>query len=141
MESSPGCWARYGELLARAYAHPEYMAVHQLSVDTYAVQHPGKPSRQSIQSVALHLLSLHAVLEQSMTRHEAASFLKACADKGRFTWLEPPAAHHQITVLHPLRATSAADHATAVLQWANAAWQAWASHHPQVRAWAAQLRA
>ncbi len=43
MLSSPGCWAIYGEVLAREYERPAYMADHRLTVDAYAVQHPGEP--------------------------------------------------------------------------------------------------
>jgi Family of unknown function (DUF5946) len=90
MESSPACWAKYGELLAREYENPDYMVAHRLTVDTYAVQRPGKPSAQSVQSVAAHLISLHCVLEQGMAHWQATAFLKICADKGSFEWLEPP---------------------------------------------------
>ena len=71
MESSPSCWAAYGEVLAREYNDPAFMAAHRLTVDAYAVQHPGRPSPQSIQSVALHLISLCLVLEQELY-HRAA---------------------------------------------------------------------
>ncbi len=63
MESSPGCWALYGEVVAREYLDfLAYGALHRLTVDTYAAQHPGLLSPQSIQSVALHLMSLSLVL-------------------------------------------------------------------------------
>ena len=42
------------------------MAAHQLTVDAYAIQHPGKPSAQSIQSVCVHLISLYASLEREI---------------------------------------------------------------------------
>ena len=58
MESSPACWAAYGEVLAREYSDQAFYAVHRMSVDTYAVQHPGQPSPQTIQSVAVHLIRL-----------------------------------------------------------------------------------
>lgn len=141
MESSPACWAKYGDLLAREYGNPEYMAAHRLTVDTYAVQHPGTPSPQAVQSVAVHLVSLHCVLERGMTQREATAFLKVCADKGRFEWLTPPTSTHDLTVLHPLAATSAAAHEAAVGEWALAAWESWKPHHRQIRAWAAQLGA
>ena len=53
--ASPGCWAIYGEVLAREYGEYAYPPVHRLTVDAYAAQHPGVPSRRSIQSVAIHL--------------------------------------------------------------------------------------
>ena len=33
MLSSPGCWALYGELLAREYGDVRYMAAHRLTID------------------------------------------------------------------------------------------------------------
>lgn len=59
MQSTPGCWAAFGRVLAREYGDQRYFAVHRLTVDAYAIQHPGIPSRQSIQSVS-HALMLSA---------------------------------------------------------------------------------
>ena len=42
--ASPGCWARYGELLAAGVPPP---APGQLAVDAYAVQHPGVAERRA----------------------------------------------------------------------------------------------
>jgi hypothetical protein len=55
MESSPGCWQIYGEVLAREYSDAAFRSIHRLTVDSYAVQHPGQPTAQSIQSVCVHL--------------------------------------------------------------------------------------
>ena len=62
--ASPGCWQRYGQLLAREYGEYAYPDEHRLTVDAYAVQHPGVPGKQSSQSVAVHLMSLCLVLER-----------------------------------------------------------------------------
>lgn len=56
MLSLPGCWAVYGEVLAREYERPSYMVNHRLTVDAYAVQHPGEPTRAATRSVWLHLV-------------------------------------------------------------------------------------
>lgn len=140
MESSASCWAKYGELLAREYQDPAYMPAHRLTVDTYAVQHPGRPSPQTIQSVAVHLISLHAVLELALSSAEATSLIKVCADRGRFTWLAPPRGAYKLNVTHPLAARTASEHLAAVREWAASTWEAWAPHHAQVRAWAARHR-
>ena len=55
MESSPGCWAIYCEVLAQEYSDIAFATAHRLTVDAYAVQHPGTPSPQSIQSIGVHL--------------------------------------------------------------------------------------
>ena len=114
MESSPSCWATYGHLLAREYSDPQYMAVHRLTVDSYAAQHPGRPSPQSIQSVAVHLNSLHEVLERKLSPAAAAGMIKRCAENMRFTWLESPGNLGAITVVDVLQAVTAAEHVTLV---------------------------
>ncbi len=63
MESSPGCWHVYGEILARQFSDPGLRDVQRFTADTYAVQHPGRPSPVAIQSVCGHLMSLCVVLE------------------------------------------------------------------------------
>ncbi len=137
LESSPGCWASYGEVLAREYSDfPAYGALHRLTVDTYAVQHPGRPSPQCIQSVALHLMSLCLVLERDIEPRRATEFLQTAAQhKGRFTWLTPPESLGSITVKDVHRAESAAEHVKLVRAWAESAWSSWSSHHATIHAW------
>lgn len=99
MESSPGCWAAYGAVLEREYGNPALLETHRLSVDAYAVQHPGRPSRQSIQSVGLHLLRLILLFEHGLTAERANdAMLHLCRFKHVFQWLEPPASRGSITV-------------------------------------------
>jgi len=136
MESSPGCWAVYGEVLAREYSDPAYGSAHRLTVDAYAVQHPGRPSPQSIQSVALHLMSLCLVLERGVGPDRATAFLQSAAkDKGRFVWLAPPESRGSVTIKNVHAATNGADHGKLVRAWADSVWTSWAGHHPKVRAW------
>ena len=137
MTSSPACWAKYGEVLAREFGNAEYRRAHRLTVDAYAVQHPGCPSRQSTQSVAVHLISLHAVLELGWNHQRATALIRAAADHGQFVWLEPPKTRGVLNILHVVAAHSSDMHVTAVHEWASAAWAAWEQHHQQVRAWAA----
>ena len=143
IESSPGCWAAYGEVLAREYADPTLFArVHRRTVDTYAVQHPGQPSPQSIQSVALHLVSLCLVLEHGATPHEARVALQeGTHTKARYVWLSPPPSLGAITVADVCLATAPAAHEEAVRRWAGAVWSAWSPHHAAVRAWLPKVRA
>jgi hypothetical protein len=136
LESSPGCWAIYGEVLAREYSDPAFMAIHRLTVDTYAVQHPGTPSPQSIQSVGVHLLRLCLILERGFTDAAAAKAMPELArQKHSFHWLTPPASLGDKTVLHVWNARGATEHTQAVWEWARSAWQAWSPHHEQVKRW------
>jgi len=139
MESSPGCWAVYGGVLAREYGDGSYASLHRLTVDTYAVQHPGRPSPRSTQSVALHLMSLCLVLERGVEPARATEFLQIAAKpKGQFVWLAPPASRRAITVKDVHGAGNAFDHQKLVRAWADSAWAAWSPHHATIRAWLAR---
>lgn len=136
MESSPGCWAIYGAVLAREYCSPADGAVHRLTVDAYAVQHPGKPSPQSIQSVAIHLLRLFLILERGYTDEAAGRAMPILVRrKHEFSWLDPPPLLGNKTVLHVWSAKEPETYTQAVWQWGRSAWQAWQPHHQQVRRW------
>jgi Family of unknown function (DUF5946) len=140
MESSPGCWAAYGEVLAREYGDPAYGTVHRLTVDAYAAQHPGRESPQTVQSVAVHLISLSLVLERGIDARRATSAIRdAVSRKGAFRWLPPPSPPGELTVADVLRAGNATEHVAAVEAWARAVWRAWSPHHDTVREWASNL--
>lgn len=142
MECSPGCWAAYGEVLAREYSDPTLFGrVHRLTVDAFAVQHPGRPSPQSIQSVAVHLISLCLQLEHDATPPEATKAIQeGSRTKTRYVWLPPPEFPGAVTVADVNAATSASAHETLVRQWAGAVWSAWSAHHAAVRAWLPRSR-
>lgn len=136
MESSPGCWEIYGEVLAREYSNAAYWSVHPVTVDCYAVHHPGRPSRQSINSVGLHLMRLCAILERGLALGAAPKLMQSIAtERPPFRWLEPPAAPGSITVRDVHAATSPEEHAAKVMAWADSVWAAWSDHHVQVRDW------
>lgn len=139
LEASPGCWAAYGELLAREYSDAAYYGVHRLTVDAYAVQHPGHPSPQSIQSVAVHLISLCLVLERGVDVQRATQAMQAAIKgKSRFTWLTPPASLGAVTVADVRAATGIEEHRKQVQAWGASAWAAWSPHHATIRSWLPQ---
>ncbi len=90
--ASAGCWQIYGEIVAREYQDPSYMAAHRLTVDAYAAQHPGRDEARARQSVNIHLVSLHLILDLSWSFDAATRALGRCVElhKGRFEWLAPP---------------------------------------------------
>ena len=107
MTSSPACWAAYGAVLAREYGDRRYARLHRMSVDAYAVQHPGTESPQAIQSVAVHLSRLCLVLEEGFSMEQANDAMLAIQTvEGKFRWLEPPANRGEITVAEVLAATT-----------------------------------
>jgi hypothetical protein len=136
MESSPGCWEIYGEVLAREYSDRAYATVHRMTVDTYAVQHPGTPSEQSIYSVGIHLLRLFLVFERGYSDAAAAKAMPVLSRlKHSFYWLTPPESLGSKTVRDVWMAEGAAQHTAAVREWAESAWQAWSAHHEQIKKW------
>ncbi len=136
MTSSPACWAAYGEVLAREYGDPAYRRLHRLSVDAYAAQHPGTPSPQAIQSVAVHLCRLCMVLEEGLSiEHANDVMLEIHKVERPFRWLEPPRVRGDVTVADVLGARTADEHLRQVERWAKSVWAAWSGHHATIRSW------
>lgn len=141
IESSPACWALYGELLAREFSDPLYFTAHRLSVDAYAAQHPGRESRQSTQSVAVHLMSLYAIFERGMPPAAVTPLLDRFVKAGGYEWMPPPPLRGRLTVAHPLAAGDAVEHGRRVTEWARDVWEAWGPQHGTIARWAAPLLA
>ncbi len=137
--ASAACWRLYGEVLTREYADVRYGRVHRLTVDTYAAQHPGTASPQSIRSVAIHLIGLHTVLEQNVSPQNTYETIQRAAGKERtYWWLEPPADMGPMTVRDVHLASDPQEHERLVWAWSRSVWRAWAMHHETVRQWAAR---
>jgi hypothetical protein len=140
MESSPGCWAAYGDVMARAYQDPTHAEYYRFSVDAYAVQHPGQPSLQSIQSVGVHLVRLYLLLDRGLGMARANNaILGATAIKHTFHWLQPPPSMGRVTVADVAPVAALPEFREAVATWARSAWEAWSPHHATIARWAADL--
>jgi len=140
MKSSPGCWSVFGEVLAREYSSPEYFQVHRLTVDAYAVQHPGSTDRQSVHSVGVHLIRLCLFLEHGLSAENANdAMLEAAKNKNNFTYLEPPSFLGEITVADIVCATDVSEHILLVNRWAQCVWDAWSIHQNTIRSWLPDL--
>lgn len=135
MLSSPACWARFGAVLAREFGAPAYFAIHQLTVDSYAAQHPGAPERRAIQSVGLHLMTLCMVLEGGADPREGPKVHRRMVRRPAFEWLDPPSMDGRLTVVDVLPAADPAEHERLVRAWSRDVWAAWAPHHEIVRRW------
>jgi hypothetical protein len=135
--SAPGCWRVYGEILSKEYGEYGYPSIHRITVDAYSVQHPGKPVRQAVQSVAVHLISLYYVLEMGYDFKRATQAMsRATQFKNKFFWLEPPAFMGEITVVDVARTMDYYEYEKTVKNWGLCAWTAWANHHTQICEWA-----
>ena len=140
MLSSPACWDAFSRIMAREFSNPKLLPVHRLSVDAWAVQHPGDGSRRAIQSVGLHLARLMVQIEQGATGEAAhAAMLDFVSRKAELPEL-PPRTMYQITVADVVDAVAIDDHVRAVQRWAEATWLDWADQHQFIRDWASQAR-
>jgi len=131
--ATQGCWELYGQILAKEYGeynYPEH--THRLTVDIYAIQHPGQPSKQSIQSVNIHLISLYCVLVKNLSGKDATKIIgMVLRNNPSFEWLEPPIPNGQITVIDVLKATYQEKHETMVQEWTEDVFGCWYSKHRQ----------
>ena len=135
--ASAGCWAVYSPLTVANLAIP--MPEAALTVDAYAIQHPGVEGPQSTPSVWIHLITLQLVLEDGWRPDQAIRIRKLAADAfDRWPWLEPPRSMGPVTVVD-LASAPARDVAGVGRAWVDGAWAAWAGHHQSVRAQAARL--
>lgn len=137
--ASAGCWARFGEVLAREYENYQYMAVHNLTVDAYALQHPGAENPQTIGSANVHLASLYSYFMFDTPPGELARVKQQLTQqKDNFVWLAPPQGLTAVTVADVLAATDATEHRERVQVWARYLFDGWKQHHATA---AALLRA
>ncbi len=138
--ASPGCWKIYGDVLARDYGTLRYPAWHRLTVDAYAAQHPGVPSRRSIQSVCMHLIALRLLLVRGLEPAFVTTVLRAAIRIAPgFRWLDPPSFADAPTILAVAAVDDVADLERAIHDWAQGVWDAWAPQHATIEAWASEL--
>jgi hypothetical protein len=132
--ASPGCWARYGELLALEYGDARLMRWHRLTADAYAAQHPGLPERRSAQSVHVHLAGLYLTLERGLGGRAVSSAMQRLADGRVHAWLDPPPVATEIGIPELIEAAGGPLYGEQVRAWAEAVWRAWTPHHATIRA-------
>lgn len=139
--ASPACWAIYSALNA---GEPPIAGgpYNGLIVDAYAAQHPGTPSNQATQSVAVHLLTLYGVFEQGVAPADALwvrqRSLRGTAEERhrRFRWLTPPVFDGSNTVAQITAAPTPAARSAQLQHYVESVWQTWAAlHAPTLAEW------
>ncbi len=142
MHSSPACFAAFNALLAAEYSSPALMGIHRLTVDTWAVQHPGEyptipGDRRAIQSVGLHLARLMLQLEHPRPPTETnAVMLDFSRYKSTLKRLTPPAVF-TTTVAEIAPFAASPSHIEKVRGWAQTTWNDWSADHAYIRQWIA----
>lgn len=105
-----------------------------LLIDAYAAQHPGVPSNQATQSVAVHLLALYGVFEAGVSpqsalwvRQRALQFGRNEARHARYVWLTPPDFTGSITIREIVQLPTAERRTARVNDYVAAVWSLWAA--------------
>ena len=134
MLASPGCWAAYGGLLGGALAGVEIPEPFgSLTVDAYAVQHPGVPNPQATQSVWVHLVALHLALDERWPSSQLVRIRRFGADRSAdLRWLTPPTSMGPVTAID-IAESAPGKAADGVRAWVQGAWAAWNDQHALVR--------
>jgi hypothetical protein len=138
MHASPGCWMLYCGLedwKASLTADDDAPTLIQHLVDSYAVQHAANPDRRNRQSVAVHLMSLCASLEQGIPGTRLRQLIGTWTHR-EYSLLSPRPDAYQLTVRN-FADPAGQDRVGLVSDMATATWAAWSAHHDQIRAWLA----
>jgi len=126
------CWDLYTEVLGTEYSNAVLFGqVHQLTVDTYAVQHAGEPHPDK--SVDVHLCGLYLGLVKGIRSPYIPPLLQRLATEiDAWPHYEPPTDTGPLTVFDVAFSDSTEDHIRTVRDWAQAVWGSWSDHHDLV---------
>lgn len=140
--ASPACWAIYTALHNGGEPPLAAGPFNGLLVDAYAAQHPGVPSDQAIQSVAVHLLTLYGVLVRGVSPANALWLRRRGLREhhgpkhGRFHWLTPPDFAGSLTVADIAQAVTPTARTEQVERYIRTVWSLWAQQHAAtIAAW------
>lgn len=130
--ATPECWSVFSEVLAVEFGNAVLFGqVHQLTVDTYAVQHAGGVHPDK--SIDIHLSGLYLMLEKGVPPPDVSRFHRRLANTvSAWPHLPPPAERGSLTVFDVGLSDSAQEHAENVKRWARDVWNAWSPHHTAV---------
>jgi hypothetical protein len=141
MTSSAACWAIFNSL-----NDPERplapRAFNNLIVDAYAVQHPGTPSDQTINSVAIHAMVLYGILERgfqpdlALWLRQRPGRVKSTEKHSRFHWLTPPAFDSSLNVAVVAAGRTPLERSELIERWVKDVWSRWSeAHGQQIEIW------
>jgi hypothetical protein len=135
--ASSACWVRFAEVSATL---PQGgTPLRRLVSDAFMVQHPGVPERRSIQSVGVHLVGLHLVLELGLRPEDLSATLQRLLTRPpAWRWLEPPEPNGPLTIASLEAATAEPPLALdrAIDAYVRGVWAAWSAHRGQIVVWA-----
>jgi hypothetical protein len=142
MTSSAACWEIFGKLFNDPDRPVASSPFNALSVDAYAVHHPGTPSNQTINSVAIHTMVLYGILErgfkpdQALWLRQRPGRANPSEKHGRFHWLPPPSFEGSLTVADVVAGGTPLERSALLERWVRELWSRWGSlHEGQIGIW------
>jgi len=136
--ASAACWAIYTSISNAGEPALAPGPINALLVDAYAARHPGTPSDQSIQSVAVHLLAMYGVLVRGEAPARALWIRQRAVRPGnppkhtRYIWLEPSSFDSCLTVADIVQAPTAPERTHLVERYVRSIWLRWGPLYIQV---------
>lgn len=133
--ASSACWTMYSNLLNGGEPPLAPSPHNALLADAYAAQHPGIPSDQAIQSVAVHTLTLYGVLERGVAMDKVGWLRprplrqQRTAKRGRFHWLTPPSFAGSLTIADIVALPTPTARSQKVEEYVKQVWSLWAQAH------------
>ena len=131
--SSPECWALFGELSAYTLTHGDPRFIHQHAVDAWQLQH-AQITKSNI-GIAFSLIGLYLAIEKCRTGREAQlAHMKLGRVKRNYGDFVIPEKRAEITVRDVLDVAPGPDRDRKLMDWAEAIWRNWSHAH----AWTAE---
>jgi hypothetical protein len=115
--------------------------LNPLITDAYAVQHPGTPSPQAVQSVTVHLLALYGILDLGLDPDRALDIRVRALQHGstpkhaRYHWLTPPENGYSLTIADVAAAETPLLRTETAARWIHHVWEVWSIHRSQAAEW------
>jgi hypothetical protein len=124
------CWSLFTEVIGREFSNAVLFGqVHHLTVEAYAVQHPG--GAHPDKSIDIHLAGLYLMMERNVAPSAVATYMQTLAERVR-DWPHfeaPPADAWTQTIFDVAMAD---DHIAAVREWSAGVWAAWSPQRDRV---------
>jgi hypothetical protein len=128
--ASDECWSLFTEVIGREFSNAVLFGqVHHLTVEAYAVQHPG--GRHRDKSIDIHLAGLYLMMERDIPPSAVAPYMQKLAERVRdWPHLDAPGPDAWTQTIFDV--AMADDHAAAVREWSAGVWQAWSAQRERV---------
>jgi hypothetical protein len=136
--ASSACWEIFAALSNGNEPPLAPAPLNDLLRDAYAAQHPGTPSDQAIQSVAVHLLTLYGVLVRGVAPENALWIrLRGVRDDSipkhkRFAWLASPSFAGKLTVADIITQPTPGARTELLARYIESVWMTWAHEHEKM---------